>query len=415
MRIAVIGAGAVGVGCAKVLTRVGHAVTVLDEGPDIGGTGSTADTAGASTSLDHLRAYVAEFALHPYVQLNAVVSSAVRTTTGWELTVRSAINGRTSFQEFDHLVIATPVVPTAISSLPGAREFAAVGGEHLSTADLPDVERVRDRNVVVVGHGSSACEVALEASEAARQTHLVRGSLPRAARNSTRRSPGDLGDRHRSPRRPEVEVLHEPFAEAFAERVGSGRIEVRQDQHVERLVVHDGGPCAVLSDGSMLPADLLVHTTGPQQQLSYLGADVVEQLLDGRGNLSLYRQVHPIGVPTLSFAGANSPAAAPQDAELVAAWTAARLAGLVTVPDDHHLIDLTSVPNPSPEANPMGPSHQERAARPVFSGDLHEIRHDLAVVVGERRRSSQQDPSGDVHLVREVERRVLVAGVVGIR
>jgi dimethylaniline monooxygenase (N-oxide forming) len=160
-----------------------------------------------------------------------------------------------------------------------------------------------------------------------------------------------------------------------------------------------------------VPADLLIHATGPQQHLPYLEVDVLEQLLDGRGNLAVYRQVHPVGVPDLSFAGPTPPEVSLRDAELVAAWTAARLAGLFDVPEHHHLVDLTTVPG----ANPAGPHARGVTAELVPSRYLEEIHRDLRVVVGEGPRSGQRSPWNNAHLVLEVERRILAAGVVSSR
>jgi hypothetical protein len=60
---------------------------------------------------------------------------------------------------------------------------------------------------------------------------------------------------------------------------------------------------------------------------------VVGRLLDERGNYLLYRQIEPVAVPDLSFAGYNSSFFSPLNAEMAAVWLAARLAGRVALPD----------------------------------------------------------------------------------
>ncbi len=58
-----------------------------------------------------------------------------------------------------------------------------------------------------------------------------------------------------------------------------------------------------LSDGSRVPADVVVAATGFDQDLSLLDASVRERLLDADGVMALHRRILPAGVPRLAFAG----------------------------------------------------------------------------------------------------------------
>ncbi len=92
-------------------------------------------------------------------------------------------------------------------------------------------------------------------------------------------------------------------------------------------------PVAELSDGTVVPADLIVCATGFTQDAAFLPAEVTGELLDERGNYLLYRQIRPVGVPGLYFNGYNSSFFSPLNAEMAAVWIAADVAGQLPLPD----------------------------------------------------------------------------------
>jgi hypothetical protein len=94
-----------------------------------------------------------------------------------------------------------------------------------------------------------------------------------------------------------------------------------------------GRPFAELSDGTTLPADLVVCATGFTQGVPFLPEDVQRRLLDERGNFMLYRQILPIDVPGLYFNGYNSSFFSPLNAEMAAVWIAADLVDAIPLPD----------------------------------------------------------------------------------
>ncbi len=412
MRIAVVGAGVAGLSTAKVLTGLGHEVVVYEQAPDVGGvwsetrrypgvtTQSPRDTYALSDFpmpksypewpsgeqvQQYLADYVEHFDLTPMLRLRTEVTSArPGPDGGWTLTTRSSAGVETS--EHDHLVIANGVFSQAfVPEYDGVDDFAAAGGKLLAASDFHDVDAGRGKNVVVVGYGKSACDVAVKVSDVAASTDVV-------ARQMLWKVPRKIGGvlnfkmllltrmgealfRWQHPRGME-KFLHGAgngirlrmlgsveavtvrqyklrelgllpsgqlqdivrtaiglVSDGFFERVGDGRIRVRRDQTVKRLLEKDGAPYAELADGTLLRADLVVCGTGYRQELPFLEPELQSRLKDERGNFLLYRQVLPVDVPDLTFAGYNSSFFSPLNAEMAAIWIGGLLAGAVPLPD----------------------------------------------------------------------------------
>lgn len=305
---------------------------------------------------------------------------------GWDVTTHDIATGEIATERVDHLVVANGIFcEPHVPDFPGREEFEAAGGRLLDTTELHTLPEAEGRRVVVVGYGKSACDVAVPVSDVASSTTVV-------ARNLLWKMPARLGGRlnykyllltrlgeglFRYVDPVGVErLIHGPLAgtrdavldqvqamvtgqlrleelglvppgpfeniaranvslvtEGFFERVASGRIGVVRDRAVARLLDKDG-PCVELDDGSVLPADVVVCGTGFRQSVPFLPADVQELVTDRRGNFRLYRQIHPVRVSGLSFAGYNSSLFSPLSAEVGAAWIAGTLTGLLRLPPD---------------------------------------------------------------------------------
>lgn len=414
MRIGIVGAGVAGLCTAKVLRQVGHQVAVLDRSPDVGGVWSaTRRYPGLSTQSprdtyafsdfpmprDHpewpsgeqvqayLAAYAREFGLEASIRLRTeVVRARPGDGPAWTLTVRDLDSGAESEEVFDHLVVANGVFcEPAMPEFLGAEEFAAAGGRVLPGTAFHDVEDARGRQVVVLGYGKTACDIAAAVSDTAAGTTIVARQL---VWKVPRKVAGVLNFKHllltrlgeslfRYVRLRGVEkVIHGPLdglrrrlldslgpvstrqfgladldlvprgrfedivrgaigltTDGFYERVRSGALTVRRDRTISRLLEKDGAPHVELDDGSVIPADLLVCATGFRQGVPFLDEALAARLTDDRGNYLLYRQVLPVDVPDLSFAGYNSSFFSPLNAEMAAVWIAARLAGRLELPD----------------------------------------------------------------------------------
>jgi len=325
-----------------------------------------------------LAAYAERFALD--VVLSTEVHAARPVDDGWELD----LGGTT--ERFDRLVVANGVFcEPAVPEYPGVAEFALAGGRLCAGTDFHDAEDARGKHVLVVGYGKSACDVTVPISATAASTTVIARQMlwkvPRKVAGVlnfkmlllTRM--GEALFRYLHLRGME-KFLHGPgngarrrllnglgsvsvrqfklrelglvppgqmedivkgaiglATEGFFEGVAEGRIDVRRDCTITRLGEQDGRPVAELSDGTTVPADLVVCATGFTQGVPFLDEAVQGRLFDTRGNFLLYRQILPLGVPGLYFNGYNSSFFSPLNAEMAAVWIAADLVGAVARPD----------------------------------------------------------------------------------
>jgi len=408
MRVGIIGAGVAGLATAKVLKQAGHEVVVYDKAPDVGGVwsrirrypGLTTQSPKAQYSLSdypmprdypewptgaqvqaYLELYARHFGLDPALRLSTEVTSAAPAPGGgWTVTAAGQA------EHVDKLVVANGVFcEPAVPHYPGEAEFTAAGGRVLAGPELHDEEQGRDKRVLVVGYGKSACDIAVPVSQVAASTDVI-------ARHLLWKVPRRIGGflnfkmllltrmgealfKYVRPRGVE-KFLHGPAngirgrmvnsigsasvrqfglkrlrlvppgqmedivrgaiglsTEGFYEGVAAGRIVVHPNRTIARLRADDGKPAAELDDGTRLPADLIVCATGFSQGVPFLSANVEHQVLDERGNFMLYRQIRPADVPDLYFNGYNSSFFSPLNAEMAAVWIAADLAGAVRLPE----------------------------------------------------------------------------------
>jgi cation diffusion facilitator CzcD-associated flavoprotein CzcO len=413
MRTAIIGAGVAGLVTAKVLLQAGHDVQVLERAPDVGGVwsrtrrypGVTTQSPAVQYSLSdfpmpedypewpdgaqvqsYFAAYAAKFGVDRVVRLDTEVTAARPTADGrWTVETRDT-DGHATTTMFDRLVVANGVFcEPAVPAFPGLDEFTAAGGRVCAGVEFHDAEEARDKHVLVVGYGKSACDVTVPISGVAASTDVIARQLlwkvPRRIGGLlnfkmlllTRM--GEALFRYLRPRGVE-KFLHGPanglrrrmlnsvgavsvrqfglrklglvprghmediirgaiglVTEGFFEGVADGAITVHGNRTISRLFARDGRPFAELGDGTVLPADLVVCATGFTQGVPFLPDDVRDRLLDERGNFALYRQILPVDVPGLYFNGYNSSFFSPLNAEMAALWIAAALADAVALPD----------------------------------------------------------------------------------
>jgi hypothetical protein len=329
----------------------------------------------------YLAAYATRFGLDDALRLSTEVTSAVPAPDGgWTVTAGGTAEG------VDKLVVANGIFcEPAVPRYPGEAEFTAAGGQVLAGTELHDQERARGKRVLVVGYGKSACDVTVPVSQVAASTDVI-------ARHLLWKVPRRIGGflnfkmllltrlgealfKYLRPRGVE-KFLHGPgngvrgrmvnsigsasvrqfglkrlklvppgqmedivrgaiglSTEGFFEGVAAGRIVVRPNRTIVRLLADGDRPAAELDDGTRLPADLVICATGFTQGVPFLPADVLRRVLDERGNFMLYRQICPVDVPGLYFNGYNSSFFSPLNAEMAAVWIAADLAGVVPLPE----------------------------------------------------------------------------------
>jgi dimethylaniline monooxygenase (N-oxide forming) len=403
VKIAIVGAGPSGLVTAAVLQQFGHDVVLFEKAPDIGGVWSATraypdvatqddrvsyafsdvpmpDDVPVHPSGAHVRAYLEDYArvkgLRERIHLGTRVVCAAPDPArdGWVVEVTGE-QGRAR-HAVDWLVLANGVFSTPhVPSWPGRAEFEAGGGRVVEPTQLGDGAALADRDVVVVGWGKTACDVAVASSRTARSTSVVaravrwkipkrmaggltfrhllltrlgehlmapeRRSLPQravaaldaparravlslvaaaVARHSGLRGVGLL---------PGVSLPHSDslVTDGFFEAVARGDLAVHRDRSVAELGTLDGRSGVRLSDGTWAPADVVVAATGFDQDLSVLAPAVREALLGADGVLQLHRRILPADVPRLAFAGWGNTYRSPLTAEVGAVWLAGHLAG----------------------------------------------------------------------------------------
>jgi cation diffusion facilitator CzcD-associated flavoprotein CzcO len=122
--------------------------------------------------------------------------------------------------------------------------------------------------------------------------------------------------------------------DGFYEQVAAGRITVHYPATIARL----GARAAVLSTGQSPQADIVLCATGFRQWVPFLDHAMQDRLVDGRGNFRLYRQVLPVDIPHLTFAGYNSSQISSLNAEIGAVWTVGFLTGNITLPSKEEMV-----------------------------------------------------------------------------
>lgn len=330
----------------------------------------------------YLAAYAAEFGVDRMVRLGTEVTAAYPTPGG-----RWMVETGATAEMYDRLVVANGVFcEPAIPDYPGLDEFTAAGGTLCAGTEFHDAEDARGKQVLVVGYGKSACDVTVPISTVAARTDVIARQMlwkvprkvggflnfkmllltrmgealfrylrPRGFEkflhgpgNGLRRnminSIGSVSVRQFGLRELELvpaghmeDIVRGAIGlatEGFFEAVAAGAITVHRDRVIARLFADEGRPYAELSDGTRLPADLVVCATGFTQGVPFLPTEIQERLFDERGNFLLYRQIRPVGVPGLFFNGYNSSFFSPLNAEMAAVWIAAELAGAIPLPDD---------------------------------------------------------------------------------
>ncbi|WP_226359412.1 NAD(P)-binding domain-containing protein, partial [Pseudonocardia sp. ICBG601] len=263
---------------------------------------------------------------------------AARAGGGWTVTTTAGS------EEFDHLVVANGIFSEPfLPELPGADAFRAAGGRYCPPSDVAALDDVRDKHVVVIGYGKSACDVAVALDEVSASTTVVARELlwkmPRRIAGAlnykylllTRLGEGLFryaqlvgferflhgpgkgvrdammsslqGQIVRQLRLKQLGLVPDGSlediarstvslaTEGFYEAVADGSITVRRDTLVTGLGVRDGGPVAIVGDGTEVRADLVVAATGFHQRVPFLSQDVRDRLVDERGNFELYRQI----------------------------------------------------------------------------------------------------------------------------
>jgi dimethylaniline monooxygenase (N-oxide forming) len=334
----------------------------------------------------YLASYVQRFRLEPYLWLRTEVRHAdLDEESGlWTLEVQRAGAPDVHRYVFEFLIVANGIFSDPfIPNYQGVEEFRRAGGWLCHSSEFDDLGDAAAKDVVVVGYGKSSCDIAAAVSDVAASTtvvardllwkmpkklanvlnykHLILSRLgeglfpyidsPRGQRPD--RGPGlagrfalrglqalvtrQLGLKSLGlvPRGSFADIARSNVSlvtDGFFDQVAEGRITVRREIEITRLLARAGRPAVELSTGEIIPADAVVCGTGFHQRVPFLVPRLARQLTDERGNFELYRQILPLTVSKLAFVGYNSSLFSPLSAEIAALWIARYLTGGLDLP-----------------------------------------------------------------------------------
>lgn len=444
MRIGVVGAGIAGLSATKVLRSVGHDVLTFDRTPDVGGVWSTTrhypglktqntrytytftdhdppsswpDFPPADLWHSHIAAYVTRFDLADSLRLDTGIKHAAPTAVGWTLTTEAGEQ-----YSVDHLVIANGVFSAPrVPEWPGVEIHAGDGGIVKAPSQQLTLDDARDRHVIVVGYGKSACDIAVSLSEVAQSLTIVARRL--LWKGSKRQMGRDIEDfamtrvtetmfAHPRAFRPAWSLIRRLtiadqeladvglippgrfedigqstssiMTDGFIEAVRSGAIVVKRDSAIDSL---EAGPRALLDDGTAIPADLIIAATGFDQDAPFL--DEAVKLQDDEGNFELFRRILPHEVPNLTFCGYNSSVFSTINAEVGAVWTAAHLAGALPLPPIEQRRNQVALELEYMKARTNGKHARGTSVIPFSIRNIDEMLSDLGVPLSRRTRLAQ--------------------------
>jgi dimethylaniline monooxygenase (N-oxide forming) len=378
--VAVIGAGSSGIAAVKALAERGLDVTCFEASDRIGGNWVFGNPNGMSAAYRDLHintsrqrmayadfpmpadypdyphhtqiaayfeAYVDHFGFRDRIRFETTVAHAERGAEGgWTLTL-----GDGSHEAFDALVVANghhwnPRWPEP--AFPGADTFAGVQMHAHSYVDNTDL---RGKDVVVLGIGNSAVDIAVESSYVAGTTYLAarRGAwivpkymlgrptdqlksdprLPfglrrKAMHHLTKAYVGDP-QRYGLPK-PDHELgqAHPTISGRILDRIQHGTVVPKPN--IERL---DGGD-VVFADGSRAHADVVVYCTGYKITFPFFDEDVVSA---PDNHIELFWRVFHPAYDDLFFVGLIQPLGAIMPlAGAQGDWVARHLRGEYALP-----------------------------------------------------------------------------------
>lgn len=371
-RVCIIGAGASGIAAAKALYTAGVPFDCFEKGSEIGGNWLFDNPNGVSACYETLqintscprmafsdfpmpaeypdyashdqvyayfRDYVEHFGFGHTITFNTEVAHVRRGECGgWDVDIRSAAGftdagtsagaietAATETRHYDAVMVANGHHWDARWPEPGYPGH--FNGEQIHAHDYRSGDQLEGRDVVVVGAGNSAMDIAVEGSHRARRVNLSirRGQwvlkktlfgmaadqialpswAPWWATSARLRLAALLSGglrRYGLPTPGHTPGQSHPVqSDVIRDRLGAGAITVKPG--IERLA----GDRVVFTDGSEAPADLIVWATGYRVNFPFFDAD----LISAEGNdLPLFKRIAHPDRPGLFFIGLLQPVGA---------------------------------------------------------------------------------------------------------
>ncbi|HYK99342.1 MAG TPA: NAD(P)-binding domain-containing protein [Candidatus Acidoferrales bacterium] len=375
-RVAIVGAGSAGLAAAQALAARDVDFVVFEAGSGVGGNWRYENDSGMSSAyrslrantsrrhteyrcfpigksrslfldhtemLDYLERFTDHFDLRRRIRFRTRVTAATPVDGAWDVTA----DGTT--ERFTALTVAT-----GYNSVPRYPKFPGrFDGLQMHTHDYRTPEPFRDRDVVVVGMGCSASELAAEVRAVARSVALAARSGSWVTPRRWGPIPIDWFETSLTSRLP-IEVRRPPFALLFRLAAGGrGRSGLPAPDHPighKPITVSDDflpavrsgrivpvapvvelrGDRVLLADGSERRADALLYGTGYHTRFDFLPPEA-----DAPTNerAALYRGVLSLATPNLFFIGlAFVHGALIPVMEAQANWAADVVAGRLALP-----------------------------------------------------------------------------------
>ena len=381
----VIGAGSSGIAAAKALHQRGFEFDVYEKSDRVGGNWVFGNSNGMSSSYSTLHIntsrermeyldfpmpksypdfphhthiaryfddYVDHFGFRDRIRFETGVEKADRLPDGtWEITT-----DRGDVKRYDVLFVANghhwdPRWPEP--AFPGSQAFE---GEQMHSHYYTDPEQLRGKDVVVLGMGNSAMDIAVDASYNATSTYLAarRGAyvvpkylfgkpadqlgasprIPWAIRKRMfqamlKTAVGDM-ERYGLPK-PDHELgqAHPTISGRILDRLAHGAITPKPN--IARLE----GDRVHFTDGSSVHADLVVYCTGYKVTFPFFEEDLISA---PDNDLPLFRRVFHPDIDNVFFIGLLQPLGAIMPlAQIQSEWVTDHLAGRYHRPPDADL------------------------------------------------------------------------------
>jgi thioredoxin reductase len=388
-RVCVIGAGSSGIASCQVLDARGIAFDCYEKGSGVGGNWRYGNDNGMSSAYESLfintSREIMEYATFPmpksypdyphHSQIAAYFDDyvdhfglrdkiAFRTEAtrveqapegGWNVTVRPVDGGDERTTRYDDVMVANghhwdPRWPEP--PFPGELDDSVdvVHAHHYRTS-----EGYEDKNVLVLGIGNSACDIAVETSRVSRMTYLAMrrgawiipkyiGSVPVDEVSPSwswrvpffvqrlvlgflvKRAQGDPTKFGLPKPDHRIAEAHPTVSSDLLPRIGHGRIAPKPN--IARLE----GDSVRFTDGSVVQVDKVVYCTGYKISFPFFDHDMLDPSGDNR--IELYRRVVHPDLAGLYFIGLIQPLGAIMPiAEMQSEWIADVIEGRVALPD----------------------------------------------------------------------------------
>ena len=330
----------------------------------------------------YMQGYVDHFGLAPHIQLNTEVQSAVlaEAALAWTVVVKLAGASETKTYRFDYLIVCNGIFSDpAVPAFAGRDAFVASGGRICHTSQFNEAKDAAGKHVLVVGYGKSSCDVANAIAETSASTTVLARTLiwkipkkfmnvlnykfllltrmgealfkyvelkgfekflhgpGKPIRDSMLGSVESVVTRQLKLRQiglhpgTSLETIARStvslVSDGFYDKVAAGQLKVTQAV-IEELTPGQ----ARLSDGSTVPADIVVCGPGWHPRVPPPDAATMARVTDAQGNFRLYRSMLPPDVPRLAFNGYNSSFFSQLNCEIGALWLGDLLKGGLKLP-----------------------------------------------------------------------------------